>query len=214
LTVSANTTYRPIMAANNLTAPPTYQVGKTDTIWVNITVGGGSSAVARNVTVKFYTLSPSGTGSPNYIGGSPGSVTFYSYTGGVVNTTVLATGVLPTLDYNHTVRAQIQWSPGTTGNFVLYANASAQNEYAGDYLNGPQTVTQAITVNPNPTTTLLIDVGIVAAVIVVIVVIVLLYMRSRRKSTSSKPSGRGSQDRKSKDTKDKDDDDEDEDDDK
>jgi len=216
LTVSANTTYRPIMAANNLTAPTTYQVGKTDTIWVNITVGGGSSAVARNVTVKFYTLSPSGTGSPNYIGGSPGTVTFYSYTGGVLNGTALATGVLPTLDYNHTVRAQIQWSPGTTGNFVLYANASAQNEYAGDYLNGPQTVTQSITVNPNPTTTLLIDVGIVAAVIVVIVVIVLLYMRSRRKSTSSKPSGRGSQDRKSKDTKDKDkdDDDEDEDDDK
>ncbi len=216
LTISANTTYRPILAANNLTAPTTYQVGTSETIWVNITVGGGTLAVAKNITVKFYTLSPSGTGNPNYIGGSPNTVTFYSYSGGVVNSTALTTvspGVLPTLDYNHTVRAQIQWSPGTTGNFVLYANASAQNEYAGDYINGPQTVTQSITVNPNPTTTLLIDVGIVAAVIAVIVVIAFLYTRSRRKGAPSKSSGRGSQDRKAKD-KDKDEDDEDEDDDK
>jgi hypothetical protein len=211
LTVSANTTYRPIMASNNLTAATTYQVGTSQTIWVNITVGGGTLAVAKNVTVKFYTLSPTGSGNPNYIGGSPGTVTFYTYSGGVVNATASATGVLPTLAYNHTVRAQIQWSPGTTGNFVLYANASAQNEYAGDYINGPQTVTQSITVNPNPTTTLLIDVGIVVAVILVIVVIVFLYTRSRRKGTSPKPSGRGGQDRKSKDTKDKDRDDDDDD---
>jgi hypothetical protein len=213
LTVSANTTYRPIMAANNLTAPTTYQVGSAETIWVNITVGGGTLAVAKNITVKFYTLSPSGTGNPNYIGSSPGSVTFYSYTGGVVNATALSApnGVLASLAYNHTVRAEIRWSPGTTGNFVLYANASAQNEYAGDYINGPQTVTQSITVNPNPTTTLLIDVGIVAAVIVVIVIIALLYVRSKRKSTSPKTSGRGSQDRKSKEKDDDEDDDEDDD---
>jgi len=208
LTISANTTYRPIMAANNLTAPATYQVGTSETIWVNITVGGGALAVAKNVTVKFYTLSPSGTGNPNYIGGSPGSVTFYSYTGGVVNPTALATGVLPTLAYNHTVRAVIQWSPGTTGNFVLYANASAQNEYAGDYINGPQTVTQSITVNPNPTTTLLIDIGIVVAVIAVIGLIVFFYLRSRRKGGPSKSSGgRSTPDRKAKPKDDEDEDD-------
>jgi hypothetical protein len=206
LTISANTTYRPIMAANNLTAPTTYQVGTSSTIWVNITVGGGTLAVARNVTVKFYTLSPSGTGNPNYVGGT---VSFYTYSGGVVNTTALATGLVPTLAYNHTLRAEIQWSPGTTGNFILYANASAQNEYAGDYINGPQTVTQSITVNPNPTTTLLIDIGIVVAVIAVIGVIVFLYTRSRRKGTSSKSSSRSTQDRKSKDKDDDDDEDDD-----
>ena len=213
LTVSPNTTYRPIMAANNLTAPTTYTVGTSETIWVNVTVGGGSLAVAKNVTVRFYTLSPTGTGSQNTVGGSPGSVVFYSYSGGVVNSTPLATGVLPTLDYNKTVRAEIQWSPGTTGNFVLYANISAQNEYAGDYINGPQTVTQSITVNPNPTTTLLTDLAIAAVVIIVIAAIVyLLFRRSKSKSAPSKTSGsRSAKDQKAKD---KDEDDEDEDDDK
>ncbi len=212
LTVSPNTTYRPIMAANNLTAPSTYQVGSSYTIWVNVTVGGGSLAVAKNVSVRFYTLSPSGTGNPNNIAGSPGTVQFFNYTGGVVGATPLATGVLPTLAFNKTVRAEIQWSPGTTGNFVLYANVSAQNEYAGDYVNGPQTVTQSITVNPNPTTTLLIDIGIVVAVIAVIAAIVFLYLRSRRKGGTSKSGGRSTSDRKAKDKDD--DEDEDEDDDK
>jgi ATP-dependent Zn protease len=140
-------------------------------------------------------------------------VVFYSYSGGVVNSTPLATGVLPTLDYNKTVRAEIQWSPGTTGNFVLYANISAQNEYAGDYINGPQTVTQSITVNPNPTTTLLTDLAIAAVVIIVIAAIVyLLFRRSKSKSAPSKTSGsRSAKDQKAKD---KDEDDEDEDDDK
>lgn len=211
LTISTNITYRAIMAANNLTAPTTYTVGTSYTIWVNVTVGGGSQAVARNVTVRFYTLSPSGAGSPNNLAGAPGSVQFFNYTAGVVNSVPQATGVLPTLSFNKTIRAEIRWSPGSTGNYILYANVSAQNEYAGDYINGPQTVTQSITVNPNPTTTLLIDLGIAAAVILVIAGIGYWYFRIRNKGTSSKSSGRSSQVRKAKD---RDEDAEDEDDDK
>jgi PKD domain len=207
LTVSANITFRPLMAANNLTAPATVTAGTSYTIWVNVTVGGGPQAVANNVTVSFYTLSPSGTGSRNLVGGSPGSVQFYQYTGGVLNSTLLATGTLPTLAHNKTVRAQISWNPSSTGNFVLYANVSASNEYAGDYLNGPQTVSQSITVNPNPTTQLLIDVGIAAAAIAAILLIVFFLRRRSRKAASPKSSGRSGLERKSRDEDDEDEDD-------
>jgi hypothetical protein len=208
LTVSANTTFRPIMAANNLTAPTTLTAGTSYTIWVNVTVGGGPQAVANNVTVSFYTLSPSGTGSRSLVGGSPGSVQFYQYTGGVLNSTLFATGTIATLAHNKTVRAQISWTPSTTGNYLLYANVSATNEFAGDYLNGPQTVSQSITVNPNPTTQLLIDVGIAAAAIAAILLIVFLLRRRSRKGTSTKSSSRSGLERKSRaeDNEDEDDD--------
>jgi hypothetical protein len=211
LTVSPNTTYRPILASNNLTAPTTYTVGTSYSIWVNVTVGGGSQAVANNVTVRFYTLSPSGTGSQSNIGGSPGSVTFYSYAGGALNTTV-GTGVLTTLNFNKTVRALIHWTPSSSGNFVLYANASASNEYAGDYINGPQTIQQSVTVNPNPTTQALIYGGVAAAIIIVVVLIYVFVIRPRGQSKSPKSSSKSSQDRKAKETRDKaKDDDEDDD---
>ncbi|MCI4343437.1 MAG: hypothetical protein L3J92_04905 [Thermoplasmata archaeon] len=212
LTISPNTTYRPILASNNLTAPTTFTAGTSYTLWVNVTVGGGSSAVANNVTVRFYLLSPSGTGSQSNIGGSPGSVTFYSYAGGAVNST-LGNGLLASLAYNKTVRAEIHWTPSSSGNFVLYANASASNEYAGDYINGPQTVQQSVTVNPNPTTQALIYGGIAAAAIVALVLIYVFVVRPRGKGRSSKSSGRSGQDRKGKDSKDKSKDDADEDDD-
>jgi hypothetical protein len=208
LTVSANITFRPLMAADNLTAPATLTAGTSYTIWVNVTVGGGPQAVANNVTVTFYTLSPSGAGSRSVVGGSPGSVQFYQYTGGVVNATPFATGVIPTLAHNKTVRAEISWNPGSTGNFDLYANVSATNEYAGDYLNGPQTVLVPVTVNPNPTTQLLIDVGIAAAAIAAILVIVFLLRRRSRKTTSPKSSSRSGLERKSRNEDDDEDDDE------
>ncbi len=195
LTVSPNVTYRAIMAANNLTAPTTYTAGTSYTIWVNVTTGGGSQAVGKGIQVKFYTLSPSGTGNPNYIAGSPGTVQFFNYTSGVVNTVPTATGTLTSLAYNKTVRAQITWTPGVSGNYVLYANVSAANEYAGDYINGPQTVTQSITVNPNPTQQLIEYV--VLGVVVVAVIGFLVYWfwwRPGHKggSTSSRSSGRPS----------------------
>jgi hypothetical protein len=212
LTISPNTTYRPILASNNLTAPTTYTAGTSYTLWVNVTVGGGSQAVANNVTVRFYLLSPSGTGSQSNIGGSPGSVQFWSYAGGAVNAS-LGTGLLPTLGFNKTVRAEIHWTPSSTGNFVLYANASASNEYAGDYINGPQTVQQSVSVNPNPTTQILIIVAVIAVIAVVGFLIYWFLYRPRTKGRTSKSSGRSGSDRKGKDTKDSKSKDDDEDDD-
>ncbi|HTT14190.1 MAG TPA: hypothetical protein VMG81_00165 [Thermoplasmata archaeon] len=186
--VSPNATARPILSSSNLNAPTTFTVGHSSTIWVNVTVGAaqGSSAVAKGLTVAFYLLSPSGTGSPNYIGGSPGSVQFYNYSGGVVSSTPFATGSIPSLAWNKTVRAEISWNPGTSGNYILYANASAQNEFAANYNSGPQTVSQSITVNPNPVTQLLEYVAIGAAVVIVIVLIVFWYRR-RGRATTARP---------------------------
>ncbi len=192
VSVSPNPANRPILASNNLTAPTTFTAGSSKTIWVNVTIGpaGTNKPTAKGITVSFYLLSPSGTGSRQYIGGSPGSVQFYNYTGGVVNSAPFATGTITSMPWNSTFRAQISWSPSTTGNFILYANATAQNEYAADYNSGPQTVSQSITVNPNPTTLLLEYGAIAAAVVVVIVLIVFLYRRRVRapaaKSTTSK----------------------------
>src|SRR5208283_3415513 len=86
LTVSQNTTTSPIMAATNLTGPTSLTDGSSATYWVNITVGGGSKSVGMGITVAFYILSPSGSGSRIYIGGSPNTVQFYNYTSkGVAN---------------------------------------------------------------------------------------------------------------------------------
>jgi hypothetical protein len=185
LAVSVNSTTSPIMAANNLTAPSSYNSGSSYTIWVNVTAGGGTKAVALNVQVSFYLTSPSGT-SRSYIAGSPGTVKFYNYTSGVVNSVPFATGSIASMSYNTTYRAVISWTPPTTGNFVLYANATASNEYSGNYINGPQVTSQTITVNPNPTTQLLEYVAIAVAVIVVIVAIIFLYRRRTTRTTTTK----------------------------
>ena len=179
LTVAANSTTRPIMAANNLTGPTSVTQGQSVTYWVNVTTGGGSKAYGLNLTVSFYLLSPSGTGSRNVIVSNT-SVVWYNYTSpGVVNATPAYYGVYPSLAYNKTVRAQISWTPGPVGNWNLYANVSAQNEYAGDYVSGPQTAVLGISVNQNPTT-IYLEYGIIAAVAVVIVVLLVLVYRRRR----------------------------------
>ncbi len=196
LSVSVNSTTRPIMAAENLTAPTSFTVGTSYTFWTNITVGGGSKAVAQNVTVSWYLLSASGTGSKSYIAGSPGTVQFYNYTDpGVVNTVPFATGLITTLAYNKTVRAQVTWSPGTSGNYILYANATASNEYGPDNAAGTGTVSQSISVKPNPTTELLEVLAVVAAVVIVIVLLIWYYRRPSRRSggKGGRPSSGGSE---------------------
>ena len=193
LTVSQNTTTSPIMAANNLTSSSgsSFTDGSSSTIWVNVTVGGGAKAVATNITVTFYLLPPSGSGSRNTIGGSPASVQFYNYTSaGVVNTTPFATGIIKNLSYNMTVRAVITWNPSITGNYILYANVTAANEFSGNYHNGPQVATMSISVAPNPTTQLLEYVGIAAAVIVVIFLLVVYYRRRTGKGGAKGGPGR------------------------
>jgi len=186
LTVSQNTSTSPIMAANNLTGPTSLSDGTKYTYWVNVTVGGGSKAVAVNITVAFYLLSPSGSGSRTYIGGSPGNVEFYNYTSpGVVNSVPFATGLIPSLAWNKTVRAVITWNPGITGSFNLYANVTAQNEFSGDVSSGPGVSKPlAISISPNPTTQLLEYVAIAVAVVVVLVLIILYYRRRSGKGAA------------------------------
>jgi hypothetical protein len=188
LSVSVNSTTTPIMQANNLTAPTTYNAGTSYTIWVNLTAGGGSSSTAANVTVTFSLTSPTGT-THSSIAGSPASVQFYNYTGGVVNALV-ATGLVVSMAHGTTLRAVIHWTPSSTGNFVLYANVTASNAYIGSYSSG--LVSQPITVNPNPTTQLLEYVAIAVAVIVVILLIVLFYRRRTGRGSSGRSTGRSS----------------------
>ncbi len=195
LAVTVNSTTSVIMAANNLTGPQTVNSGTSYTYWVNITSGGGAKSVALNVQVAFYLTSPTGT-SRSYIAGTPGTVVFYNYVNGVVNSTPLPTrGLVASMPYNTTLRAEITWSPVSTGNFVLYANATASNEYAGNYPTGPQVKSFTITVNPNPTTQLLEYVAIAVAVVAVILAIVFLYRRRTRRTTVTKTTGRSGIDR-------------------
>ncbi len=194
LAVTVNSTISVIMSSTNLTGATSVNAGTSYTYWVNVTVGGGTSAVAQNVQLTFYLTSPSGT-SRTYIAGSPASVEWYNYTSGVVSSTPFATGTLPSVGYNVTYRAVVTWTPGTTGNFVLYANATASNEYSGNYYNGPQTITQSITVHPNPTTQALEYAAIAVAVVVVIVAIVVLYRRRTRRATPTRSSSRSGIDR-------------------
>jgi hypothetical protein len=206
--VAVNSSLNVIMSANNLTAPTTFTVGSSYTFWVNISVGGGAKAVAKNVSVAWYLLSPAGTGGRTYIGGT---TTFYNYTGGVVNNASFASGILPTMKFNTTYRAQVTWSPSSTGNFLLYANVTAQNESASNYPAGTNLAQQAVTVNPNPTTTLLIDLGIAGVgILIVVLVIVFFWRRSKKRSAPpTRPSRGGSSKTKEKDDKDDDDEDDD-----
>lgn len=194
LSVSYNTSILPILAATNLTGPTSLTDGTTYTFWVNVTIGGGLKAVAKDVTVSFYILSATGSGSKTYLSGSPGSVQFYNYTSkGVANTTVLATGSVPTVAFNKTLRAVITWNPGVTGNFILYANASASNEANSSY-GTANIASLAISVKANPTTQLLEYGGIAAAVIIVIVALVWWYRRGkspRRTAATKTSTGKG-----------------------
>jgi hypothetical protein len=191
LTVAINATTRPVLSVNNLTAPGSMNEGTSYTIWGNVTNTIGNQSTAVNVSAEFYLTGTSGSGTRIDLQ-SPNSVQWYNYTNGVVASTPFATGLLPKLAYNETVRAQITWDPSRTGTFSLTLNATCPNEFSGNY--GPNVESQLVTLNPNPTTTLLIDLGIFAAVVVVILVLVLLYRRNRRgpsdrKGSSSSKSG-------------------------
>lgn len=192
LTVSQNTTTSPIMAANGtINGPTSLTDGSSATFWVNITVGGGSKAVAQNVMVSFYLLSTGGTGSRNYVAGSPSSVKFYNYTSpGIPNSVPFATGVIPSLAWNTTVRAVITWTPVITGNYNLYANVTAQNEFSGDYTSGTHLASKSISIGPNPTTQLLEYVAVGVAVVVVLALLVFWYRR-RGRAGAKGGTGRG-----------------------
>ena len=196
LTVAINTTTRPIMAASNLTGPGSVTQGSTYTYWVNVTTSGGSLAVATNITVSFYLLPPSGIGSRTIVVPTS-SVVFYNYTNGAVNPTPYATGVYPALAHGKTVRAQISWSvpsgsllaAGLTGGYNLYANISAQNEFAGSYVSGPQTAVIGISIAQNPINQYIVY-GIVAAVVVVLGLLVFFWYRRRSRRMTRPGSGK------------------------
>lgn len=191
LSVSINATTSPIMAANNLTGPVSLTQGSSYTFWVNVTAGGGAKSVARNVTVWWYTLPPNGIGAKNTVI-SNRSVVFYNYTNGVVSPVAWRTpvpGIIPSLNYNTTVRAQITWSPSSSGNFYLYANVTASNEYAGSY--GTQNVAVlSISVAQSPTS-LYLTYGAIAAVVVIIFAVIYILWRRRTRGSSPNVGGKG-----------------------
>jgi hypothetical protein len=199
LTVSPNTTLRPVMSALNLTGPSSLTQGQQATFWVNVSDTGGSKSYAQHVTVSWYVLSPSGGGSKKFLSGSPGSTVFYNYTSkGVVNKNSMANGTLLNLSYNRTVRAVFTWNPSFTGNYVLYANVTATNEFVPDYKGSSNLASLSVSIHANPTTQLLEYGGIAAAVIVAIVLLVWWTRRPARKAGTGKSSGRGGLERGSK----------------
>lgn len=189
LEVADNTTLRPIMQAANLTGPSSLNVGTGYTYTLNVTVGGGSKATADNITVKFYLLSSSGTGSRSYVAGTPGSVVFYGYSNtsknATVNSTALATGKIALLKHGKTVEAVVHWSPSKAGSFILYAQTYATNAFVNNSSVSIESI--AITVHPNPTTQLIEYGGIAAAAVIVIAALVLFYRRRGRKGAPAKP---------------------------
>jgi hypothetical protein len=192
LSVTVNSTTNVIMSATNLTGPSTLNVGNSYTYWVNVTVGGGSKAVAQNVQVLWSISSP-GSSVKSAIAGTPGSVKWYNYSSsGVVNSVSFASGTIPSMSYNTTYRAEITWSPIKSGNWVLYVNATASNEFSGNYPSGPQQISMTITVNPNQLQQDLEYVAIAAAVILVILAIIFLYRRRGRRSTTTTTTSRSS----------------------
>ena len=198
LTVTVNSTTSPIMGAYNLTGPSKLTDGSSSTYSVNVTVGGGAKSVATNIQVTWYITTPGGT-SKTLIAGSPASVKFYNYTSpGVPNSVPFATGSVASLAFNKTVLAVISWTPVLNGNYQLYANITASNEFAGDYQAGTNVGTMPITISPNPTTQLLEYVAIGAAVVVVLLLIILYYRRRSGRGGTAKTSGRSGLERGSK----------------
>jgi hypothetical protein len=190
LTVNVNSTTTPIMGAYNLTGPSKLTDGTSYTFSVNVTVGGGSKAVANDIQVSWYITTLGGT-KHIPIAGSPASVKFYNYTSpGVANSAPFATGSVAALAHNKTVLAVISWTPVVNGNYQLYANITASNEFAGDYPAGTNVQTMPITISPNPTTQLLEYVAIAVAVVVVLLLIILYYRRRSGRGGAAKRPGR------------------------
>lgn len=173
LTVSINTSQRPVLSVANLTTPTTMTDGSSYTIWVNVTNTIGANSTAKNLDVRFYLLATSGSGSPIYVGGA---VTYFNYSSsGVASGTAWPTPV--DLPYNHTVRAQVTFTPGRTGTWDLWANATCDNEFAADYHAGANQAHVQVTLNQNPTVQYETYGAIGAAAVVLIVLVVYLYRR-------------------------------------
>ena len=185
LTVAPNSTYRPVMTAANLTGPTSLTQGDSYTYWLNVSNTGGNKSSATSVTVTWYLLSPSGTGSKKYISAT---TTFYTLSKGAVNTSIPSvSGTYPALTPGKTLRAQISWSPSFSGNYIVYANVTATNEYTPDYHGGSNVASLTIAIKVNPTTQALEYGGIAAVVIVAIVGLIWWYRRpARGKGGSSK----------------------------
>ncbi len=136
---------------------------------------------------------------------------FYNYTSkGVPNSTALVSvgGKLPEVAYNKTIRAVITWSPPVTGNFIVYANATCDNEFPADY-GTVNIASLAVSIHPSTTTELLEYGGIAAAVVVVLLVLVWWYRRrgTPRGGVSKPTTGKGGLERGSKKAEPEDDDD-------
>lgn len=188
VTIAQNLTVRPIITVGNITAPSTMTDGSGYTIWVNVNNTGFKTAVAYNVSVRFYVTDANGNGE-TVIGGSPGSVHWYGYTGSVVNSTSTYTGVLGTLKANQSWRAQISYTPpsGFTGTKEVWANATATNEFSGEYRSKANVAQTTVTINPNPLTQYLEYAAIgVAAVVVILLVVFFWRRKSRGPVTTSK----------------------------
>ncbi len=181
LTVSINTSQRPVLSVSNLTTPTTMTEGTSYTVWVNVTNTIGKNSTAEALAVRFYLLSPGGGGSQIGIGGT---VSYYNYSSsGVVATSPWA-GVV-NLPYNHTVRAQISFNPGRTGTWDLWANATATNEFVGDYTAGANQAHVQVTLNPNPTSQYIIYGAVGGAAVVLILLAVFFYRRRGMGGTPS-----------------------------
>ena len=192
VSISPNASTRPVLTVSNLTAPTTMQDQGTYTVWANVTNTLGQNSTAQNVSVRFYLLSPSGSGSPIAIGGSPGSVKFYNYTS---NTTTSASPFavgLARIAFNETVRAEITFSPARVGTYDLWVNATASNEFASNYATGANQAHVSVTLNANP---IVFDeevIGVVAGVVIVIVAALLYFRRARGGGRKASGSGAGS----------------------
>ncbi|MCI4321358.1 MAG: PKD domain-containing protein [Thermoplasmata archaeon] len=210
LTVAVNTSTRPVLSVGNLTAPSSLTDGTSSTVWVNVTNTIGKNSTANDVSVLFYLLPSSGSGNPIAIGGSPGSVTWYGYTNGTVNTTSAGTGTIK-IPYNQTFRAVIQWNPARTGTWGLWVNATASNEFAGNYASGVNLAHVSVDLKQNPIVQIE-EYGLILVVAVVIIVaIVFWYRRRGGVKPSAKSSGKSGLERGgSSSKKDKDDDEDDE----
>ncbi len=186
LTVAINTSTRPVLSVGNLTASSSMTDGSGYTVWANVTDLVGQNSTADNLSVRFYLLAPSGSGNEITIGGSPGSVTFYNDTNGTLNSTAWAGPV--DLPFNHTVRAEIHFNPARIGTWDLWANATASNEFSGDYVSGSNLDHVQVTLKQNPIVQTEEYGGIAAGAIIVIVALI-LYFRRRVSKPVQKSSG-------------------------
>jgi hypothetical protein len=193
LSVFANTTTRPVPSPTNLSAPKSMNDGTSYTISVNVTNTVGKLSTAVDLAVRFY-LCPAGsscTPSQRTYIGDPASVRFYTVSSnGTIGTTPIATGTLPSLAYNHTVRAVFDFTPTTVGTYDLYANATAKNTFYGELTSGANLAHVRVTLNQNPIILALEYAGIAIAAIVVIIVLIGFYRRRQGKPFFFVPVGR------------------------